>query len=79
MIRATTIGATIAVSTLFITAANAQMQRPSTGIERSIPQASRCPGEPRPKASSYCARKIMCRNPRGTGMVEACAEWKLLR
>ena len=67
MHRFATAGIAIAVSMLLMTAADAQMQRPSTGVERSIPQASRCPGLPRPSASSYCARKIMCRNPRGHG------------
>ena len=79
MHRLITVGAAIAVSMFVMTAANAQMQRPSTGVERTIPQALRCPGLPRPRASAYCARKIMCRPPRGTGKVEACAEWKLLR
>ena len=79
MRRFTIVGAAIAVSLLHMTATDAQPQRPSTGVERSIPKASPCPGLPRPRASSYCARKIMCPNPRGTGRVEACAEWKLLR
>lgn len=79
MQRFTIVGAAVAVSMLVMTGANAQARRPSNGIERSTPQASRCPGLPRPLASSYCARKIICRNPRGTGTVQACAEWKLLR
>ena len=79
MHRFTTVGAAITVAIFFMTAADAQVQRPSTGVERLIPQAVQCPGLPRPSASSYCARKIMCRNPRGTGTVEACAQWKLLR
>ena len=73
-----------ALIVLSIPASAQTVQRPAPGVERmTVPNAMSadvgCPGAPGPKASSYCAKTIQCRNPRGTGTVEACAEWKMIR
>lgn len=57
-----------------------ERERPvSAGMDDLVPPTPRC-GVPRPAASAYCSRPVMCRDPRGGyRLYEACSRWTLIR
>jgi hypothetical protein len=84
------ITATVGASAAFLlltSATSAQFERRGVEIERpelqrlAPPRPGGCPEPeaPRPRASSYCARPMMCATGQPPRRYEACAEWKLIR